>query len=333
MSGSIARLWTAISSCCIPDTKVSNVTADRRSRSTCSASGTARLSSIGAGRSRKRLPIRQVARKSTVRPRSLIVKRRRPIGHWYGRTGRRSWCRCLHEFRHIAVVAALIGGKAVHRREQVFVAETCQPWRWRAALKIRLMAWPALGDPLRERRRRGGGVLCRPALGREIGRDRAKVLLREALGDRRHDGIVALAVPVVAHLLEEIAPLLPPDDRNGLRVGRHAILAVAGGAELHLGLDIIGGVRRYGNNRETNPARNDRKKTYEHGPSSRACAPCLVDVSIQRWGSGRNSRPAGPPPIGRQIGAKGGNWACITPQAESPDAAPVDCPRIKSRLQ
>jgi predicted SnoaL-like aldol condensation-catalyzing enzyme len=45
-------------------------------------------------RSRRRRLIRQVARKSTVPLRSLIVRRRKPIGHWYGRTGRPSWSHC-----------------------------------------------------------------------------------------------------------------------------------------------------------------------------------------------------------------------------------------------
>jgi predicted SnoaL-like aldol condensation-catalyzing enzyme len=45
-------------------------------------------------RSRRRLLICRVARKSTVPLRSLIVRRRRPIGPWYGHTGRRSWSHC-----------------------------------------------------------------------------------------------------------------------------------------------------------------------------------------------------------------------------------------------
>src|ERR1700716_31836 len=36
----------------------------------------------------------RVARKSTVPLRSLIVRRRRPIGPWYGPTGRQSWSHC-----------------------------------------------------------------------------------------------------------------------------------------------------------------------------------------------------------------------------------------------
>jgi hypothetical protein len=80
--------------CCIPDTPASDVTAPRRSRSTCFASRAARSLSIGEGRSRRRLLICRVARKSTVRLRSLIVRRRRPIGPWYGPTGRQSWSPC-----------------------------------------------------------------------------------------------------------------------------------------------------------------------------------------------------------------------------------------------
>jgi hypothetical protein len=52
----------------------------------------------------------------------------------------------LHEFRHIAVIRPFIGGKTVHRRDEVFVAETGQARRWRSTLKIRLMAWLALGN-------------------------------------------------------------------------------------------------------------------------------------------------------------------------------------------
>jgi predicted SnoaL-like aldol condensation-catalyzing enzyme len=46
-------------------------------------------------RSRRRLLICQVARKSTVPLRSLIMRRRRPIGPWYEHTGRRSWSHCV----------------------------------------------------------------------------------------------------------------------------------------------------------------------------------------------------------------------------------------------
>jgi predicted SnoaL-like aldol condensation-catalyzing enzyme len=45
-------------------------------------------------RSRRHPLIRQVARKSTVPLRCLIVRRRRPIGPWCGHTGRQSWSHC-----------------------------------------------------------------------------------------------------------------------------------------------------------------------------------------------------------------------------------------------
>src|SRR5262252_352184 len=67
---------------------------DRRSLSTCSASKTTRSLNIGADRSRGHLLICQAARKWMVPPKSLIVKRRRPIGRWCGRTGRQSWSHC-----------------------------------------------------------------------------------------------------------------------------------------------------------------------------------------------------------------------------------------------
>jgi len=76
------------------DTTASDVTAHRRSRSTCFASRMARSLSIGQDRSRRRLPICQVARKSTVPLRSWIVRRRRPTERWCGRTGRQSWSHC-----------------------------------------------------------------------------------------------------------------------------------------------------------------------------------------------------------------------------------------------
>ena len=100
----------------------------------------------------------------------------------------------------------------MHRRDEVFVAETRQARRRRPTLKIRMMAWLALGDAIGLRCGRSGCTLCRPTLGREIGRDLAKVLLHKGFGDGRHNRVVAFAIPVVAHLLEKIAPLLPPDD-------------------------------------------------------------------------------------------------------------------------
>jgi hypothetical protein len=74
-------LVTKISYCCIPFTKASHDTADPRSRSTCSALTTAKSSSTGADRSRRHRPICRVAPKSTVLPRSLIVKRPKTTGH------------------------------------------------------------------------------------------------------------------------------------------------------------------------------------------------------------------------------------------------------------
>jgi hypothetical protein len=53
----------------------------------------------------------------------------------------------------------VIGGKTEHRRDEVFVTETRQARRWRSTLKIRLMAWLALGHTLR--RREASGSLLR----------------------------------------------------------------------------------------------------------------------------------------------------------------------------
>jgi hypothetical protein len=92
---------------------------------------------------------------------------------------------------------------------------------------------------------RSGGLLRRPLLAREMGRELAEVFLGEALGDRRHDRIGALAAAVVAQLLHQIALLLAGDDRDGLRFDRHTVGAVARGAGLRLRLDIVGCVSRY----------------------------------------------------------------------------------------
>src|SRR5436190_1586570 len=140
------------------------------------------------------------------------------------------------------------------------------------------MARLALSDALG---RRGGGSGCalsRPALSREIGCDWAKVFLGEAFGDGGHDRVVALAIPVVAHLFEKIAPLLPPDDRDSVGIGGHTILAVTGCTELSLGLDVVGGMPWQGNTCNTNGGTGKgRKYPSEHGltPAS-LCQPCRL---------------------------------------------------------
>ena len=65
---------------------------------------------------------------------------------------------------------------------------------------------------------------------------------------------------------------------------------MAGGAELHLGLEIVARVRRHDNDVETNPsADNHQKQTGAHGFLLLPCLlPCQVDPSIQRKGSGGN---------------------------------------------
>src|SRR6516165_3580928 len=177
------------------------------------------------------------------------------------------------------------------------------------------MAWLALGDALRQRCG-SGCALCRPTLGREIGRDLAKILLRKAFGDRRHDRVVAFAIPVVAHLLEEIARLLPPDDRDGFGVGGHAVLTVTGCAELRRGLDVTTGMRRHGINRKTNPsAEKRRKQTCAHGvtTSSRVCERCRVYASIQRLDPQSNPGSQGCPSCLRTNRGGRRELACITP--------------------
>src|SRR5262249_46084490 len=81
--------------------------------------------------------------------------------------------------------------------------------------------------------------LHRPALGREVGRDLAKIFPRKLLSYGRHNRAVAITASVVVQLLDEIALLLTPNDRNGFRVGRDAILAVACSARLRFCLDVV----------------------------------------------------------------------------------------------
>src|SRR5262249_15132021 len=135
--------------------------------------------------------------------------------------------------------------------------------------------------------------------GCEIGRERAKVLLGKAFGEGSHDRVLALAVAVIAHLFEQVGPLLPPDDRDGFRVGGHAVLAVTGRAELRRRLDG-GGMRRQRNERETNPgAEKRRRQTCAHDltPSLPANGARFC-LSIQRWkpqsNPGRQRRPRMP---------------------------------------
>src|SRR5262245_13531421 len=197
------------------------------------------------------------------------------------------------------------------------------------------MAWLALGDALGRRCGRSVCALCRPTLGREIGRDLAKVLLRKAFGDWRHDRVVAFAIPVVAHLLEEIARLLPPDDRDGFGVRGHAILAVTGCAELRRGLDVICGMRRHGNNPKTNPcAEKRRKQRCAHGvtPSCRVCERCRVYASIQRWDPQSNPGPQGRPSCLRTNRGERRELGLYHPTNQSHDAL-TNCPWNQSRFQ
>src|SRR5262249_17351346 len=87
---------------------------------------------------------------------------------------------------------------------------------------------------------------------------------------------------VVVQLLDEIALLLAPDDRNRFWIVRYAALAVAGCAELHLGLDIVR-ARLHGRNCESN-GDCDHRRGETRGPHvippSRDC-PRLREVSRQ----------------------------------------------------
>src|SRR5262249_20603059 len=90
--------------------------------------------------------------------------------------------------------------------------------------------------------------------------------LLQGLGDGPHDRVLARAGAVIHQLLVDVILPLPPDDRVGLRVGGHAVLAVADAADLHLGPDVDLGVRGYGGGRTDEPS-GERcgNGTYGHG--------------------------------------------------------------------
>src|SRR5436305_8246700 len=198
------------------------------------------------------------------------------------------------------------------------------------------MAWLALGDALGQRCGRSGWGSGRPTFGREIGCNLTKVFLRKASGDGRHDRVVALAIPVIAHLLEQIAPLLAPDDRDGFGVGGHAILSMTGCAELRRGLDVVGGTRWHGNDSNTNPSTKKRgKQTCAHGiiPSCRVCERCWVCMSIPRWKPKSNPARKGEPLMaGNKLQRKAGMGLVSPHQPESPWPS-ADRPWNPSRSQ
>src|SRR5690242_667430 len=108
------------------------------------------------------------------------------------------------------------------------------------------MAWLALGNSVGWRSGGRDALLRRPALGREICRNLAKVFLREALGYGRHDRAHAITAPKVVQLLDEITLRLTPDDRDGFWVCGYAVFTVAGAAHLHFCFDFFSSERRCG---------------------------------------------------------------------------------------
>src|SRR5438477_12330313 len=58
----------------------------------------------------------------------------------------------------------------------------------------------------------------------------------------------------------EVALLLAPDGRNGLGVGRNAVLPMACRAELRFRLDLIRGMRRRDGERKADPHSENRRK-------------------------------------------------------------------------
>src|SRR6516165_1866572 len=113
-----------------------------------------------------------------------------------------------------------------------------EPRRRRAAFVIFAVTGTAIGHPIGRGRGTGTG-LGRPGLGGEVVRHLAQLGEGEALGKRRHNRIVQRTAVVVVQVFVEIIRMLSPDDRSD-GAGRHAILAVAGGAGLRFALDVGG---------------------------------------------------------------------------------------------
>src|SRR5580704_709273 len=146
--------------------------------------------------------------------------------------------------------------------------------------------------------RRAGGarpLLGRPRFGGEVIGELAQIRQRDVRHYRRHDRALAVAALIVVQFLVEIIGLLAPDDRHGFRVDRHAIGAVARGAGLRLGLDIVGGHGWRGNGRRGNSPKNSddaaqiQKQAIDHGrhlPYDFCLTIFIVGSSILRWRSG-----------------------------------------------
>ena len=96
-----------------------------------------------------------------------------------------------------------------------------------AVIAIAVSAFEAVGAPVF-----GQGLAAKYSASAE------RVLLGQALGDRRHAIVLARALLEIAELQIEIARVLAPDDRDRLVFG-HALRAVAGVAERRLVLDRI----------------------------------------------------------------------------------------------
>ena len=88
-------------------------------------------------------------------------------------------------------------------------------------------------------------VQVRPGLLREVLGQRHHVVAGHVLDDGLHLLVLAIAELVVAQLQIKVALVLAPDHRDQL-VDRHALLAMAGGAQRGLILDAVLGLGQRG---------------------------------------------------------------------------------------
>ena len=125
-----------------------------------------------------------------------------------------------------------------------------------------------------------------PRLFRKILRQRHQIVTLERFRDRRHLFVLACAGLEVAQLEKQITELLAPDHRYRKRLLlRHAVLAMAGGADLRLLLESLRMRGEAGRReRESNP---DRNSFHIWLPVIRSADPAMT-----RKGRGRfRSRP------------------------------------------
>src|SRR5262245_24949612 len=195
------------------------------------------------------------------------------------------------------------------------------------------MAWLALGNAVWRRRWSAGYVLRRPTLGREIGGDLAKILLCKAFCYWRHDRVVTIAAPVVVQLLDEVALLLASNDRNGFRVSRQAVLAVACDTHLHFGFDVVGCKGRPRHPGQAKPSSENREKvTRNHRYiTSRPTAQLGDQYSNKTQPAQRPARNGRRPD--RKIKVEITGTRLVHPRNRSHDSKCVGCRQNRPRSQ